>query len=107
MASAPPRIRWDRLGRIALLFVVALVLYLYIGPTRAWVSTYRESKHRKADLAALKATNTRLRARRDELRRPGTLEKEARGLGMVRGGEKAYVVSGLPGSPASSVSSGR
>ncbi len=96
MAPASPRIRWDRLGRIALLFVVALVLYLYIGPTRAWVSTYRESKTRKAEVAALKHTNERLRARRDELRKPATLETEARGLGMVRGAEKAYVVTGLP-----------
>ncbi|MGI8624317.1 MAG: FtsB family cell division protein [Solirubrobacteraceae bacterium] len=97
MASAPIRIRWDRLGRIALLFVVALVLYLYIGPTAAWVTTYRESRSRKAELAALERTNQRLRARRDELRRPGTLEAEARSLGMVRGGAKAYVVTGLPG----------
>ena len=96
MASAPTRIRWDRLGRIALLFVVALVLYLYIGPTRAWVSTYRESKDRKAELAALERENARLRARRTELRKPLTLETEARRVGMVRGGEKAYVITGLP-----------
>ncbi len=96
MAGASTRIRWDRLGRIALLFVVALVLYLYIGPTRAWFTTYRESKHRHAQLAALKHDNAVLRARRDALRRPSTLETEARRLGMVRGAEKAYVVSGLP-----------
>ena len=31
MATAHTRIRWDRLGRWALLFVLGLVLYLYIG----------------------------------------------------------------------------
>ena len=41
MAHAHTRIRWDRLGRWALLFVLALVLYLYIGPMRTWVSTGR------------------------------------------------------------------
>ncbi|MEA2126263.1 MAG: hypothetical protein QOI80_3045 [Solirubrobacteraceae bacterium] len=96
MAASHTRIRWDRLGRIALLFIAALVLYLYIGPTRSWVTTYKQSKHRKAEVAALKRENTQLTARRDQLRRPATLETEARTLGMVRGGEKAYVITGLP-----------
>jgi cell division protein FtsB len=96
MAASHTRIRWDRLGRIALLFVAALVVYLYIGPTRSWVVTYKQSKQRKAQVTALKQENARLTARRDELRKPSTLETEARTLGMVRGGEKAYVISGLP-----------
>jgi cell division protein FtsB len=90
------RIRWDRVGRVALLCVAALVVYLYIGPTSAWISTYRESKVRKSALASLKDENARLTARRDELKKPETLERIARELGMVRGAEKAYVVSGLP-----------
>jgi cell division protein FtsB len=90
------RIRWDRVGRIALLCIAALVIYLYIGPTSAWISTYRESKERTAALAQLKQENEALIRRRDELKDPSTLEREARSLGMVRGAEKAYVVSGLP-----------
>jgi cell division protein FtsB len=97
MAASHTRIRWDRLGRIALLFVAALVIYLYIGPTRSWVTTYKQSKEREAEVAALKRENEHLTARRDQLRKPSTLESEARSLGMVRGGEKAYVISGLPG----------
>ena len=89
-------IRWDRLGRIALLCVLGLVLYLYIGPTRTWVTTWHESKQRAAELHALKDENAKLKARRSELRKPGTLEAEARALGMVRGGEKGYVIRGLP-----------
>ena len=94
---APRGIRWDRIGRVALLCVLALVVYLYIGPTSSWISTWRESKARHATLAELKAENARLKARRAELRRPGTMEAEARRLGMVRAGEKAYVITGLPG----------
>src|SRR3954469_3506420 len=97
MAASHTRIRWDRLGRIALLFVAALVLYLYIGPTRSWVTTYKQSKQRKAEVAALKRENAQLAPRRDQLRKGSTLETEARSLGMVRGGEKAYVIAGLPG----------
>lgn len=95
--SAPRGIRWDRLGRCALLAVLALVLYLYIGPTASWVSTWRESKQRKAQVAKLERANATLRERRGQLRKASTLETEARRLGMVRAGEKAYVVSGLPG----------
>ncbi len=39
---AASRIRWDRLGRWALIAVFAFVLYLYIGPAVSWVSTYRQ-----------------------------------------------------------------
>jgi cell division protein FtsB len=90
-------IRWDRIGRVALLCVLAGVVYLYIGPTSNWISTWRESKARHAALAELKAENARLKARRAELRKPRTMEAEARRLGMVRPGEKAYVIEGLPG----------
>ena len=89
-------IRWDRLGRVALLLVLGLVLYLYVGPAMAWIEAYGEAGRKRAEVAALKERNARLQARRDELRQPGTLEREARRLGMVRAGERAYVVEDLP-----------
>jgi cell division protein FtsB len=94
--SAPTRIRWDRLGRWALVFVLALIVYLYVGPARTWVSTWQEARSKRKEVAALRAENERLRARRDDLRRASSLEREARRLGMVRAGERAYVVEGLP-----------
>ena len=90
------RIRWDRLGRWALIGVLAFIVYLYIGPAATWVSTYREAGRKRAEVAALKAENRRLRERRRELRDPEALEREARRLGMVRAGEKSYVIEGLP-----------
>jgi cell division protein FtsB len=92
----PAGIRWDRVGRVALLCVLAFVLYLYIGPARSWVSTYGEAKERRAQVAQLRARNHVLRARERQLRRPAALEHEARRLGMVKAGERAYVVEGLP-----------
>ena len=86
------RIRWDRIGRWALICVFAFVLYLYIGPARTWVTTYSEAKRKREDVARLRAESERLRARRDELRRAGAVELEARKLGMVKAGEKLYVV---------------
>ncbi|HEX8101678.1 MAG TPA: septum formation initiator family protein [Solirubrobacteraceae bacterium] len=96
MALPRTRIRWDRIGRIALLGVLAFVLYLYIGPTRNLFATYGESKERRAQVAELRTENAKLRARERELRSRSALEKEARRLGMVKAGEKAYVVEGLP-----------
>ena len=90
------RIRWDRLGRWALIAVLGLVLYLYIGPAASWISTYREAARKRAEVAALKAVNKRLRERRRVLRDPAALEREARRLGMVKAGEKSYVIEGVP-----------
>jgi cell division protein FtsB len=88
------RIRWDRLGRVALLGVFALVLVLYIGPAARWVSTYHQAKEKRAMVAALQGENRRLRARERSLQGAASLERQARHLGMVRAGEKLYVVQG-------------
>ncbi len=88
----PPRIRWDRLGRWALIGVFALVLYLYIGPAISWVTTYREAGRQRAQVAELRVENQRLRERKAELSTAGALEREARRLGMVKAGERAYII---------------
>ena len=69
MAAAPSRIRWDRVGRWALICVFAFVIYLYIGPARTWVTTYAEAKRKRDDVASLRAQNERLRERRHRLKR--------------------------------------
>jgi cell division protein FtsB len=89
------RIRWDRLGRWALIGVFALVLYLYIGPAVRWVQTYREAGRQRAAVAELRAENSRLKERKRVLSEPGALEREARRLGMVKAGERAYIVEGV------------
>jgi cell division protein FtsB len=89
------RIRWDRLGRWALIGVFALVLYLYVGPAISWIKTYREAGRQRATVAELRAENARLRDRRRTLTEKGAMEREARKLGMVKAGEKAYIVEGV------------
>jgi cell division protein FtsB len=93
---AAQRIRWDRVGRWALLLVLLGVLYLYIGPARAWVSAYGEAGEKRSQVAALQARHAELLAERKRLRSADAIEAEARRLGMVRAGERAYVVEGLP-----------
>jgi cell division protein FtsB len=96
LATLAGRVRWDRVGRVALLGVLGLVLLLYIGPAHAWVSTWREAHVRAAQVRALQAEHDRLEAQHRSLRDPRTLEKQARALGMVKPGERSYVISGLP-----------
>jgi cell division protein FtsB len=92
-------IRWDRVGRVALLAVLVVIVFLYVGPARSYISTLRESKQRSAEVAQLRRENRKLRARRDALRNPRALEREARRLGMVRPTERSYVVKNLPKGP--------
>jgi hypothetical protein len=92
MAAASSRIRWDRVGRWALIGVFAFVIYLYIGPARTWVTTFAEAKRKRGDVAELRVQNERLRERKRRLERAGAVELEARKLGMVKAGEKLYVV---------------
>ena len=84
------------MGRIALLVVLLGVLALYVKPVLSWWSTRQESQKRGAEVSVLEAENQRLRKRRAELKDPRMLEQEARQLGMIKPGERAFVVEGLP-----------
>lgn len=89
-------IRWDRVGRLALLCVLVGLVLLYVRPAVGYVATMRQSSAQRAQVASLEREQRRLDARRRSLRRPGTLEREARKLGYVKAGEKAYVIEDLP-----------
>jgi cell division protein FtsB len=89
-------VRWDRVGRVALLLVLGLILLLYVGPARSYWTTWQEAKNKRAEVQRLREENVRLRARKRALRDPRTLEVEARRLGMTRPGERPFVVEGLP-----------
>ncbi|QEC47504.1 septum formation initiator family protein [Baekduia soli] len=90
-------IRWDRVGRVALLIVLFGVVALYVGPSISFFHTYRDAQARRAEVRQLQHENERLRARRKALQDPRTLEREARRLGLVKPGERPYIVKGLPG----------
>ena len=97
MSSArAPQIRWDRVGRVALLFLLIGIVGLYVRPALSYVDTRGRAAAQERELRRLQAEHRRLLARRGALRRPGTLEREARKLGYVKPGERAYVIEGLP-----------
>src|ERR687896_767821 len=97
-------IRWDRLGRLALLPTLGFILLLYISPAKHWIQQSRTAGHQQEELRELTAENRALKQRVRALGDPGALEREARRLGMVRQGERAHVVKGVPREGASAPS---
>jgi cell division protein FtsB len=96
LGAVAPRVRWDRVGRIALLVVLLLVALAYVGPARSLLSTWRDSGAKQAQLRTLEREHEALLRRADDLRDPRTVQAEARALGMVKQGERSYVVRDLP-----------
>ena len=91
----PSRIRWDRVGRIALVLVLFGVMVSYLNPMVNLLEAWKGSKASQKELVELKKERTDLRAQLQDASSPATLEREARRLGMVKPGEHAYVVHGL------------
>lgn len=87
-----PEIHWHKVGRLALLFVLFVILMLYIRPVSHWVQQRSTAAHSRADLHALQAEHDRLEARMRQLSGPGAIEREARKMGMVRDGERPFVI---------------
>jgi cell division protein FtsB len=85
-------IRWDRVGRFGLLAILFAIVCLYVSPLRQWITQSGTAAEHRRELHSLQAENRHLKQRARELQEPGALEREARGLGMVRRGERAYVI---------------
>lgn len=94
--SAPQRrsgsIRWDRLARTALLVVLGAILLLYVPPLTRWLHQADTAAHQGEEVERLIQENEELEERLSSLRGAEAIEREARRLGMVREGERAYVV---------------
>ncbi len=88
-------VRWDRLGRVALVLTIFAVLASYASPTLNLFETWRESNSAESRLGELKAENAGLIRQADALKQPAAETIEARKLGLVAPGEQAYVVDGL------------
>jgi cell division protein FtsB len=85
-----------RFGRIALVVVVLLMASSYVRPAVDWVNARSAAGAQEQRLDALRATESRLEREKARLSTQRGLTVEARRLGMVREGERAYVVTGLP-----------
>lgn len=94
--TGPGGIRWDRVGRLALLGVLAVIVLFYAAPLQHWFEQKRTAADHAAELQRLEAENVRLERRAGALTRPDAIEREARRLGMIKRGERPYVIENLP-----------
>src|SRR4051812_17935165 len=92
-------VRWDRLGRVALLCVLVGLAFLYIKPATSYFAARGQARTHAAEVRALERERDGLIARRRALKRPAVLERAARRLGYVRPGERSYIVRDLPKGP--------
>src|SRR6266581_986657 len=89
-------LRWDRLGRLALLFLLAALLYLYLSAGIHMLTKWSQDRRNSAAVVALKHEHALLLRQHEVLARQATLEAEARQLGMIKPGEQPFIATGLP-----------
>lgn len=80
-----------------MLCVLGALLYLYLSAGVRMFSTWREARRASAAVATLEREHRALLRQHQALGSRASLEAEARKLGMMKAGERQYIVSGLPG----------
>jgi cell division protein FtsB len=99
MARRPrKRTRTSRALRLLALGALVAIAVAYVSPLRAYFAARADVEAREAEVAELEAEQERLERR---LAASGTdefVEQEARRFGLVRPGERLFIVKGL-GSP--------
>jgi cell division protein FtsB len=83
-------LRWVALG------VVVLLALLYYRPVRAYLRTKDTVDARAAEVQALIVRKRQLEERLAEIRSGATLARGARRLGLVKPGERLFIVRGIP-----------
>src|SRR5947209_7793402 len=81
-------IQWHRVGRVALLGMLGIILLLYISPVSNWLQQRSTAANSTAELHSLQRERDQLQARLRQLNNLNAVEQRARLLGMVRRGER-------------------
>lgn len=79
-----------------MLCVLVAIAYLYLNGALSLLSAWKESKRDSAQVVTLEREGRILMRQHAALVTQGAVQAQARKLGMIRPGEQAYVVSGLP-----------
>ncbi|MBD0347642.1 MAG: septum formation initiator family protein [Thermoleophilia bacterium] len=75
--------------------LLAFVAFLYYRPLQTYAETRAELRQRTAEVEALRAERRALGRRAAAGASEATLERAARRLGLVRPGERLFIVTGL------------
>jgi cell division protein FtsB len=89
-------VRWERLGRVALLVVLAVVIGLYADHAISFFTARAQSNRQHAVVTQLKRQNAYFEQRQRSLNDLSAILAQARKLGMVRPGEQPYTITGQP-----------
>ncbi|HKG42748.1 MAG TPA: septum formation initiator family protein [Gaiellaceae bacterium] len=89
----PPRSRY--VMRWVGVAAIVLVGLLYARPLRSYVQTKHDLARRAAEVQALKADRRALQHRLAESTTGEALTRQARRLGLVRPGERLFIVKGI------------
>jgi cell division protein FtsB len=84
-----------RTTRLAVLGGLVLVGFLYWKPIHAYLNTRQELRQRQAEVAALRAQKRKLERRIRTSSSGEALVREARRLGLVKPGERLFIVKGI------------
>ena len=87
------RIKPTRLLAIAALLLAA---FLYWKPAHTYFRTKHQLDQRRAEVATLRAEKARLEKKIAEAGTSPQLIREARRLGLVKPGERLFIVRGIP-----------
>jgi cell division protein FtsB len=71
-----------------------VVIGLYVQHTLSYLSVSSQASQQQAIVDQLARENARLTAEEKSLSSPAVIIRDARALGMVRPGERPYVISG-------------
>lgn len=84
---------WGR-ARIALIaLAVVAILFVFVFPTRSYLSQRRQVNAAQHDVSVLRDQNDKLQAEALQLQTPGAIERMAREqFHMVKPGERLFVV---------------
>ncbi len=82
--------------RLIAFAAIALLAFLYVKPARTYFRTRGELQQRQAEVRGLDAQKRRLEHRLSAGASGDLLVREARRLGLVKPGERLFIVKGIP-----------
>jgi cell division protein FtsB len=84
-----------RPSRLVALAGLALLAILYWNPLHSYVTTKQQLNRRQADVSVLEAQKRQLERRIARVDSGEALVREARRLGLVKPGERLFIVRGI------------
>ena len=109
MADDATRRRRRRRGMVVVLVgtvVLVGLLFAFVYPTRTFLDQRDATQDARSRLALLERENAKLAAEAKRLQDPAEVEKLARGYGLVKPGEQAFVIVPAPTTTAPPTSAG-